>query len=60
MLSVNIQPTTLADDILYGTLIVNSADPDQMPPCVAFHMGLHCLTSRYLHVSRMKSVIVKY
>ena len=23
----------------------NSADPDEMPPAVAFHLGLHCLPS---------------
>ena len=24
-------------------LAANSADPDEMPPKVAFHLGLHCL-----------------
>ena len=23
--------------------IANSADPDEMPPYAAFHLGLHCL-----------------
>ena len=24
--------------------LANSADPDEMPPCVAFHLGLPCLS----------------
>ena len=24
-------------------ILANSADPDEMPPYVAFHLGLHCL-----------------
>ena len=24
-------------------ILENSADPDEMPPYVAFHLGLHCL-----------------
>ena len=24
-------------------ILVNSADPDEMPPYAAFHLGLHCL-----------------
>ena len=24
-------------------VLANSADPDEMPHCVAFHLGLHCL-----------------
>ena len=24
-------------------IIANSADPDEMPPYAAFHLGLHCL-----------------
>ena len=24
-------------------LVANSADPDEMPPYAAFHLGLHCL-----------------
>ena len=27
----------------------NSADPDEMPPYAAFHLGLHCL-SKYLFI----------
>ena len=30
--------------------LANSADPDEMPPYVAFHLGLHCLP-KYLFVS---------
>ena len=29
--------------ILFLSLIANSVDPDEMSPCVAFHLGLHCL-----------------
>ena len=32
----------------------NSADPDEMLPYAAFHLGLHCLQSTCLLVSRMK------
>ena len=28
-------------------ILTNSADPDEMLPYVAFHLGLHCL-SKYL------------
>ena len=36
------------DDIYIGiyrdkNIEVNSADPDEMPPYAAFHLGLHCL-----------------
>ena len=24
-------------------VLANGADPDEMPHCVAFHLGLHCL-----------------
>ena len=24
-------------------VLANSADPDEMRPCAAFHLGLHCL-----------------
>ena len=24
-------------------VLANSADPDKLPHCVAFHLGLHCL-----------------
>ena len=24
-------------------ILANSAEPDEMPPCAAFHLGLHCL-----------------
>ena len=24
-------------------VLANSADPDEMPPYAAFHLGLHCL-----------------
>ena len=34
-------------------ILVNSADPGEMPPYAAFHLGLHCLL-KYLTVSRMK------
>ena len=38
-------------------VLANSADPDEMPPYAAFHQGLHCFTSTYLSVSRMKNVM---
>ena len=35
------------DDVFLSSKIIlilaNSADPDEMPPYVAFHLGLHCL-----------------
>ena len=31
-------------------VLANSADPDEMPQYVAFHLGLHCLPM-YLFVS---------
>ena len=34
----------------------NSADPDQMPHSVASDLGLHCLPSTLLGVSRLKLV----
>ena len=36
--------------------LANSADPDEMPPYVAFHLGLHCLPKHLLLVSKMKRV----
>ena len=37
--------------------LANSADPDEMPPYVAFHLGLHCLPKYiFLSVARMKRV----
>ena len=33
-------------------VLANSADPDEMPPYAAFHLGLHCLHSTRLEVSR--------
>ena len=35
-------------------ILVNSADPDEMPPYAAFHLGLYCLWSTCLQVSWMK------
>ena len=32
-------------------VLANSADPDEMPPYAAFHLGLHCLQSTGLGVS---------
>ena len=37
-------------------ILTNSADPDEMPPYAAFHLGLHCLPKTFLSVSRMKRV----
>ena len=31
-------------------ILANSADPDEMPPYVAFHLGLHC-SPKYLFTS---------
>ena len=40
-------------------IFANSADPDEMPPYVAFHLGLHCLPDGkypFTMVSRMRRV----
>ena len=36
--------------------IANSADPDEMPHCVAFHLGLHCLQKYPLTASSLHRV----
>ena len=36
--------------------LANSADPDEMPLSVAFHLGLHCLPSTHLGVSSMQRI----
>ena len=37
---------------IYAPILANSADPDEMLPYVAFHLGLHCLTIfKYLFAS---------
>ena len=38
-------------------ILANSADPDKMPPYVAFYLGLHCLPKYLFTVSRMQVVI---
>ena len=48
-ISIKCQFTVAEDSIL-----ANSADTDEMLPKVAFHLGLHCLQSTCLPVSRMK------
>ena len=30
--------------------LANSADPDEMPPYAAFHLGLHCLPKAAFHL----------
>ena len=37
-------------------LFANSGDPDQMPPSAASDLGLHCLPSTLLRVSRLQWV----
>ena len=37
-------------------VLANSADPDEMLPYAAFHVGLHCLQSNHLGVSSPKRV----
>ena len=37
-------------------ILKNSADPDEMPQCVAFHLGLHCLP-KYMFQSLQFSLI---
>ena len=29
--------------VTFLVILANSVDPDEMPPYVAFHLGLHCL-----------------
>ena len=36
--------------------LANRADPDEMLPYAAFHLGIHCLQSTPLPVLRMKRV----
>ena len=33
----------LSEDCFCPSKLANSADPDEMPHYVAFHLGLHCL-----------------
>ena len=35
----------------------NSADPDEMPPYAAFHVGLHCLP-KYLFTSIQNKMLI--
>ena len=37
-------------------IFTNRTDPDEMLDCAPFHLGLHCLPSTCLYVSRMKRV----
>ena len=37
-------------------ILANSADPDEMPPCAVFHLGLTVCRSTFLPVSRVKGV----
>ena len=37
-------------------ILANSADPDEMPPYVAFHLGFHCVPIICLQVFRMQRV----
>ena len=39
--------------------IANSADPDEMPPYVAFHLSLPCFSMYMLPLSSMKGLKVK-
>ena len=39
-------------------ILANSADPDEMRPYAAFHLGLHCLP-KYI-ISKMKGANLKY
>ena len=34
----------------------NSADPDEMPHSVAFHLGLHCLQKYLISVTHLQSI----
>ena len=46
---------SVPEDSLY---LSKHCRPDEMWPCVAFHIGLHCLpkNNTYLTISRMKRV----
>ena len=37
-------------------IIANSADPDEMPPIAAFHLGFHCMPKLNLGVSSIQKV----
>ena len=37
-------------------LYANSGDPDQMPRCAAYDLGMHCLPITLLRVSRLQWV----
>ena len=37
-------------------IIANSADPNEMQHCAAFHQALHCLTKNPFKVSRVQRV----
>ena len=41
-------------------LFANSGDPDQTPHSAASDLGLHCLPSTLLRVSRLQWVIMKH
>ena len=36
-------PVKKLQNDVFAFNFANSADPDEMPPYVAFHLGLHCL-----------------
>ena len=44
--------------LIIAFILGNSADLDEMPPNVAFHLGLHFLLNACLLVSGMKRVKV--
>ena len=45
--------TSVSEDFF---ILTNSADPDEMPCYVVFHLGLHCLPNYLLMVSSVQSV----
>ena len=38
-------------------ILANSADPDEMPPDAAFHLGLHCLLEDLLISIKNETIV---
>ena len=41
-------------------VLANSADSDEMPPCVAFHLGIHCLQKYPFMVLSIQMVYIYF
>ena len=40
---INLKKKIIFLFLMIDFVLANSADPDEMPPYAAFHLGLHCL-----------------